>query len=105
VVAGAALLWRVSRRFAAASLTILYGIFALFPLPRFYTAPHFLGYRAPVYIGVLGSVCQEIILFIAAVVVWKSVRTRFALAPSGSVRSLDVWALLGRFRPRTPHCH
>ena len=72
VVAGAALLWRGSRRFAGASLAILYGIFVLFPLPRFYTAPHFLGYRAAVYIGVLGSVCQEIILFIAAVVVWKS---------------------------------
>jgi hypothetical protein len=38
VVAGAALLWlwRRSKRSAAASLTILYGIFVLFPLPRFY---------------------------------------------------------------------
>ncbi len=72
VVAGAALLWRGSRRFAASSLAVLYGIFVLFPLPRFYTAPHFLGYRAAVYIGVLGSVCQEIVLFIAALIVWKS---------------------------------
>jgi hypothetical protein len=80
VVAGAALLWRGSRRFAAASLTIVYGIFVLFPLPRFYTAPHFLGYRAAVYIGVLGSVCQEIILFIAAVVVWKSLSGRDSLS-------------------------
>ena len=39
VVAGAALLWRRSRRSAAASLTILYGIFVLFPLPRFYWGP------------------------------------------------------------------
>lgn len=80
VVAGAALLWRGSRRFAAASLTIVYGIFVLFPLPRFYTAPHFLGYRAAVYIGVLGSVCQEIILFIAAVVLWKSLLGRDSLS-------------------------
>jgi uncharacterized membrane protein YphA (DoxX/SURF4 family) len=80
VVAGAALLWRVSRRFAAASLTILYGIFVLFPLPRFYNAPHFLGYRAPAYIGVLGSVCQEIILFIAAVVVSKSLSGQDSLS-------------------------
>jgi hypothetical protein len=36
VVAGAALLWRRSRRSAAASLAILYGIFVLFPLSRFY---------------------------------------------------------------------
>lgn len=72
VVAGAALLWRGSRRFAAASLAVLYGIFVLFPVPRFYTAPHYLGYRPAIYIGVLVDVCQEIILFIAAVVVWKS---------------------------------
>ena len=80
VVAGAALLWGRSRRLAAASLTIVYGIFVLFPLPRFYTAPHFLGYRAAVYIGVLGSVCQEIILFIAAVVVWKSLSRHDSLS-------------------------
>ena len=72
VIAGAALLWRGSRRFAAASLAVLYGIFVFFPLPRFYTAPHFLGQHASVYIGVLVDVCQEIILFVAAVLVWKS---------------------------------
>jgi uncharacterized membrane protein YphA (DoxX/SURF4 family) len=72
VVAGAALLWRKSRRFAAASLAILYGIFVLFPLPRFYWGPHVHGKHAWVYLGVLVDVCQEIILLIAAVVVWKS---------------------------------
>lgn len=72
VVAGAALLWRRYRHSAAASLTILYGIFVLFPLPRFYWGPHVHGQRAYVYFGVLGDVCQEIILFIAAVIVWKS---------------------------------
>jgi hypothetical protein len=36
------MLWRRSARFGAAALAILYGIFVLFPLPRFYTAPHFL---------------------------------------------------------------
>lgn len=72
IVAGAALLWRKYRRAAAASLAVLYGIFVFFPLPRFYTAPHYLGYHAWLYIGVLGSVCQEIILFLAAVVIWKS---------------------------------
>jgi uncharacterized membrane protein len=72
VLAGAALLWRRSRRSAAASLTILYGIFVLFPLPRFYWGPHVHGHRAYVYFGVLGDVCQEVILFIAAVIVWKS---------------------------------
>jgi uncharacterized membrane protein YphA (DoxX/SURF4 family) len=85
VVAGTALLWRGSRRYAAASLSVLYGIFVLFPLPRFYTAPHFLGYRAAVYIGVLASVCQEIILFVAAVVVWKSLSDRDSLSHRAAV--------------------
>jgi uncharacterized membrane protein YphA (DoxX/SURF4 family) len=79
IVAGAALLWPRSRRFAAASLAVLYGIFVLFPLPRFYTAPHYLGHRPAIYIGVLVDVCQEIILFIAAVVVWKSLSGRDSL--------------------------
>jgi uncharacterized membrane protein len=72
VIAGAALLWRRSRRFAAATLTILYGIFVLFPLPRFYWGPHIHGQRAYVYFGVMGDVCQEIVLVVAAVIVWKS---------------------------------
>ncbi len=84
VVAGAALLWRWSRRFAAASLTILYGIFVLFPLPRFYWGPHILGHRASVYFGVLGDVCQEIILFVAAVIVWKSLSGRGSLSQGGA---------------------
>ncbi len=80
VFAGAALLWRRSRRSAAASLTILYGIFVLFPLPRFYWGPHVHGHRAYVYFGVLGDVCQEIILFVAAVIVWKSMSGRVSLS-------------------------
>lgn len=80
MAAGTALLWRRSRRFAAASLAVLYGVFVLLPLPRFYTAPHFLGYRAAVYIGVLVCVCQEIILFVAAVLVWKEMSGRGSLS-------------------------
>ena len=80
VVAGAALLRRQSRRLAAASLTILYGMFVLFPLPRFYWGPHVHGQRAYVYFGVLGEVCQEIILFVAAVIIWKSLSGRDSLS-------------------------
>jgi hypothetical protein len=80
VVAGASLLWRRSRGSAAASLTILYGIFVLFPLPRFYWGPHVQGHRAYVYFGVLGDVCQEIILFVAAVIVWKSLSGQDSLS-------------------------
>jgi hypothetical protein len=70
IAGGAAMLWRRSLEFGAAALAILYAIFVLFPLPRFYTAPHYLGYGAATYIGVLGSVCEQIILFVAAAVAW-----------------------------------
>lgn len=84
VTAGAALLWRMSRRLAASSLALLYGIFVLFPLPRFYWGPHVHGHRAYVYFGVLSDVCQEIILFVAAVVVWKSLSGRDTLSQLGA---------------------
>jgi uncharacterized membrane protein YphA (DoxX/SURF4 family) len=90
IVAGAALLWRSSRRSAAASLTILYGIFVLFPLPRLYWGPHVHGHHAYVYFHVLVDVCQEIILFVAAVVVWKSSSERSSLSPRAS--GLLRWA-------------
>jgi uncharacterized membrane protein YphA (DoxX/SURF4 family) len=72
IAGGAAMLWSRTRRFGAAALGILYGIFVLFPLPRLYTAPHFMGHRADVYISVLASICQLVILFVAAVVAWDA---------------------------------
>jgi uncharacterized membrane protein len=71
IAGGAAMLSRTSERAGAAALAILYGIFILFPLPRFYTAPHYVGYNAAVYIGVMSSVCQQIILCVAATIVWQ----------------------------------
>jgi len=85
IAGGAAMLWRRSVRLGAAALAVLYGIFVLFPLPRFYTAPHFLGYRSAVYIGVLGSVCQQLILFVAATIVWESLGGRDSLSPRAAL--------------------
>lgn len=76
IAAGAALLWPRTARVGAAALAVLYGIFILFPLPRFYTAPHFLGYRLSTYVGVLANVCEQIILFVAAVIAWESLAAR-----------------------------
>ncbi len=70
IVGGVALSIRRTGRAGAGSLAILYGIFTLFPLPRLYTAPHFLGHQASVYIGLLVGVCQQIILFVGAAVMW-----------------------------------
>ncbi len=68
---GAAMLADRGARAGAAVLAILYGIFAFFPVPRLYTAPHYLGHSPAVYAGVLVSVCQPILLCVAAVVVWR----------------------------------
>jgi hypothetical protein len=80
IVGGAAILWHRSLRFGAAAQTILYGIFVLFPLPRLYTAPHFLGYRAAVYIGLVANVCEQIVLLVPAAVVWGSLAAQGSLS-------------------------
>ena len=72
IAGGAAMLWHTSARFGAAALAILYGIFAVFPLPRLYTAPHVFGHRPAVYIGVFVGIGQQLILFVAAVVLYAS---------------------------------
>jgi uncharacterized membrane protein YphA (DoxX/SURF4 family) len=70
ILGGLALLFRPAGRIGAAALAILYAIFCLFPLPRLISAPHYLGYHPAVYIGVLVSVAQQLILFIAALLLW-----------------------------------
>ena len=70
VAAGAAILWKRTARAGAIALGLLYGIFAIFWLPRLYTAPHVLGQYPAVYIGVLGGVGQQIVLVAGAIVVY-----------------------------------
>jgi uncharacterized membrane protein len=85
VVAGAAILLPRTARAGAAALAILYGLFILFPLPRFYTAPHYLGYGIAVYIGVLGSVCEQIILAVAAFIAWDALFPPSALSSKAAL--------------------
>jgi uncharacterized membrane protein len=72
VAGGVAVFWRRSERIGGALLAAIYFIFALFWLPRFYTAPHYLGIRIPVYIGVFSGVGIELIAFAAGVLIWAS---------------------------------
>lgn len=81
IAGGAAIVWRRTARFGAVALAILYCIFGVCCFPRFYTAPHFLGYKASVYIGVLGTVGMQIILAVAAAIVYASVGSRDSLSP------------------------
>jgi hypothetical protein len=72
IAAGAAILWRATARAGAAALAVIYFIFGAFLFPRFYTAPHYLGHHPGVYIAVLAAVGQQLILVVAAIVVFAS---------------------------------
>ncbi len=93
IAGGAAILWRQSARFGAAALTILYGIFAVFPLPRFYTAPHVFGHRPAVYIGVFVGVGQQLILVVAAAVLYAALSVRGSLSPRAALIARWVFGL------------
>lgn len=71
IAGGTAILWRRTVRAGAWSLAAIYLVFAVFWLPRFYTAPHALGFGIPLLIGMLAGVAQQLILVAAA----ASVRT------------------------------
>ncbi len=72
IVGGAAILWRRTVQKGAIALAAIYLIFALFWLPRFYTAPHALGLRVSLIIGLLVGVAQQLILVAAALTVYFS---------------------------------
>jgi hypothetical protein len=95
IVGGAAILWRGSVQLGAAALSILYGIFMLFPLPRLHTAPEYLGYRTAVYIGVVANVCEQIVLFVPIAVVWGTLTTKGGLSRKAACRGRRLWPLAG----------
>ena len=70
IAGGIAILRRGTARAGGAALAIIYFIFGVFWLPRFYTAPRVLGFHASVYIGVSGGVAQQIILVVAGGIVY-----------------------------------
>ncbi|HTV74386.1 MAG TPA: hypothetical protein VME66_11890 [Candidatus Acidoferrales bacterium] len=75
VAGGVAVFSERSRRFGASVLAVIYLVFAIFWLPRLYTAPHFLGQYPRVYIGVLAGICSNIIVVCAAMIVSGSATT------------------------------
>ena len=72
IAGGVAILWRRSARAGAAALAAIYFIFAVFWLPRFYTAPLVLGFRISVLIGVLGGFGTQLIVSAAGALVWAA---------------------------------
>ncbi|SRR6266851_28288 len=93
ITGGAAILWRRTAKAGAAALAVIYFIFAVFWLPRFYWAPHILGVRIPVYIGVLGGVGTQLIVVVAGVLVYASLATHSSLWPRTMVIARWIFGL------------
>jgi uncharacterized membrane protein len=81
IAGGTAILWRRTARAGGAALAIIYFVFAIFWLPRLYTAPHYLGFRIPVIIGVTAGVGIELIAFAGGALVYASLATRSSSWP------------------------
>ena len=77
IAGGAAILWRRCAQLGAAALAVIYFIFALFWLPRLYTAPHVLGFHIAIFIGVLAGIGTQLIASAAGALVYASLATRW----------------------------
>jgi len=73
ILAGAAILWRRTRRAGAISAALIYLVFGLFWLPRFYTAPRVLGIRLTLIIGLLAGMFTQLMVVAGALVLYASV--------------------------------
>jgi uncharacterized membrane protein len=70
VAAGMAILWRRTARIGAAGSAMIYLLFALFWLPRFYVVPHALGFHIGILIFIVGGLAQELLLAAPGVIVY-----------------------------------
>ncbi|HTZ58579.1 MAG TPA: hypothetical protein VMB49_10800 [Acidobacteriaceae bacterium] len=70
IAAGLAFLWRRTERMGAAASAIIYLVFALLWLPRFWTATHVLGFRLGVVVFILFGIGQQLLLMSPAVIVY-----------------------------------
>jgi uncharacterized membrane protein YphA (DoxX/SURF4 family) len=93
IAAGLAILWRRSARAGGAALAIIYFVFAIFWLPRLYTAPHYLGFRIPVFIGVAAGVGIELIACAGGALVYASLATRSSSWPRTILITRWIFAL------------
>ncbi len=93
IAGGLAILWRRSARAGGAALAFIYFVFTVFWLPRLYWAPHILGYRIPVYIGILAGVGSQLIVFAAGALVYASLAKRESLWPRTIVFARWIFGL------------
>ncbi len=72
IAAGFALISRRTARAGGIATCIIYFVFGMFWLPRFYTAPHVLGVHLTVFVGVLGGIFTQWIVAAAGLIVYSS---------------------------------
>src|SRR6185295_20308580 len=77
ILAGAAILWRRTRRGGALAAALIYLVFGLFWLPRFYTAPHVLGFRLTLMVGLLAGMFTQLMVVAGALILSASVPPSF----------------------------
>jgi uncharacterized membrane protein YphA (DoxX/SURF4 family) len=70
VAAGLAILWRRTARVGAAGSAMIYVIFGLFWLPRFYVVPHTLGFHIGILIFIVFGLAQQLLLAAPGVMVY-----------------------------------
>jgi uncharacterized membrane protein YphA (DoxX/SURF4 family) len=90
IAGGLAILFKRSARAGAAALALIYFVFAIFWLPRFYTAPHFLGAHVPVFIGVLAGLAMELVAFAGAALVYSALEPASGTSNSSWPRTVLI---------------
>lgn len=73
--AGIALLWRRSVRTGATASAIIYVIFALFWVPKFFAITHVMGFRIGVLAFILGGAAEQVLLAAAALIIYVATAT------------------------------
>jgi len=92
ILAGAAILWRRTRRAGAVAAALIYFVFGLFWLPRFYTAPKVLGFRLTLIIGLFAGMFTQLMVVAGALVLYASVTPCSSQLPHRS-RVVARWVI------------
>ena len=92
ILAGAAILWRRTTRAGALAAALIYLIFGLFWLPRFYTAPHVLGFRLLLLSGLLAGMFTQLMVVAGALLLYASVASSASSWPQAS-RAVARWVI------------
>ena len=90
IAGGCTIVFKRSARAGAGVLALIYLVFAIFWLPRFYTAPHFLGFHVPVFIGVIAGIAMELVAVAGAALVYSALEPAPGTANSSWPRTVLI---------------